>query len=76
MRFSEGKMEAEIVKGGDMSRNTKKGMVSLLGGAGFIALLIGLFTGVYSFWIGVIVAFSFWIVTGAVSTMIGTKEQE
>ncbi len=56
-----------------MSRNINNGVITLLGGAGVIFLLIGLFTGAYSFWVGFIIALSFWIVTGAVSTMMGVK---
>lgn len=57
-----------------MSRNIKKGIITLLGGAGVIFFLIGLFTGAYFFWVGLIIALSFWIVTGAVSTMMGVKD--
>jgi hypothetical protein len=57
-----------------MSRNTKKGLVTLLGGAGVILFFIGLFTNAYSFWIGFILALSAWIVTGAVSVMMGVKD--
>ena len=56
-----------------MSSNAKKALISLMGGAGFIVLIIG-FTDVYSFWVGVIGAFSIWIVTGAVSTLLGVKK--
>lgn len=59
-----------------MSRNVKKGLVTLLGGAGVILFLIGIFTTAYSFWVGFILALSMWIVTGAVSTMIGAKEED
>ena len=62
------------MKGGSMSRNTKKGLTTLLGGAGVILFLIGLFTNAYSFWIGFILALSVWIVTGAVSMMMGVKD--
>lgn len=57
-----------------MSKNTKKGIVALLGGAGIIVLLIGIFTDVYSFTVGLIAALAIWIITGAVSTMIGVKK--
>lgn len=57
-----------------MLKNTKKGVITLLGGAGVIAFFIGLFTGAYSFWVGFIIALSIWIVTGAVSMMIEVKD--
>ena len=57
-----------------MSRNVKKGVSALLGGGGFVLMLIGVFTDVYSFWVGVILGISLWIVTGAVSTMMGVKD--
>ena len=58
-----------------MSQNAKKALITLLGGAGVIVLLIGIFTDAYGFWIGVIAAIAIWIVTGAVSTWIGVKKQ-
>ena len=59
-----------------MSQNAKKALVSILGGIGLIILLVGLLTKLYPFSIGLIVAISIWIVTGAVSTMIGIKNKE
>jgi hypothetical protein len=57
-----------------MSPNAKKALISLLGGAGFIVLIIGIFTDAYDFWVGVIAAIAIWIVTGAVSTWLGIKK--
>jgi len=57
-----------------MSRNVKKGLITLLGGGGVILFLIGMFTSAYSFWVGLILALSAWIVTGAVATMMGVKD--
>jgi hypothetical protein len=56
-----------------MSSNAKKALISLMGGAGFIVLIIG-FTDVYSVWIGVVGAFAIWVVTGAVSALLGVKK--
>ena len=57
-----------------MSPNAKKALISLLGGVGFIVLLIGIFTDAYEFWVGVIAAIAIWIVSGAVSTWLGVKK--
>ena len=57
-----------------MSPNAKKALISLLGGAGFIVLLIGVLSDAYDFWVGVIAAFAIWIVSGAVSTWLGVKK--
>ena len=54
-----------------MSKNAKKALINLLGGAGVIVLLIGLFTDAYSFMVGLIAALAIWIITGAVSTWLG-----
>lgn len=59
--------------GSIMSSNAKKALISLMGGAGFIVLIIG-FTDVYSVWIGVVGAFAIWVVTGAVSALLGVKK--
>jgi hypothetical protein len=56
-----------------MSPNEKKIINSLLGGVGFIVLLIGIFTDAYEFWVGAIAAIAIWIVSGAVSTWLGVK---
>jgi len=56
-----------------MSSNAKKALISLIGGAGFIVLIIG-FTDVYSVWIGAVGAFAIWVVTGAVSAILGVKK--
>ena len=57
-----------------VSPNAKKALISLLGGAGFIVLLIGVLSDAYDFWVGVIAAFAIWIVSGAVSTWLGVKK--
>lgn len=57
-----------------MTKNMKSGVVSLLGGIGVIVLLIGIFTNAYSFNVGFISAIAIWIITGAVSKIIGVKK--
>ncbi len=57
-----------------MSSNEKKALIRLLGGTGFIVLLVGIFTNAYEFWVGVIAAIAIWIVSGAVSTWLGVKK--
>ncbi len=59
-----------------MSDNIKKGLTTILGGLGLIALLLGIFTDVYSFGVGLIIAIAFWIATGAVATMLGLKKEK
>ncbi len=59
-----------------MTKNVKRGLVSLLGGIGLIALLLGIFTDIYSFGIGLIIAIAFWIVSGVLATMLGLKDQK
>jgi hypothetical protein len=53
--------------------NVKRGLIILIGGAGFIGFLIGALTSAYSVVVGLIIGIGFWILTGAVSTMIGVK---
>jgi len=60
--------------GGFMTANVKRGIVALLGGLGTIALLLGIFTKIYSFGVGLIIAIAIWIITGAIATMLGTKK--
>jgi hypothetical protein len=58
-----------------MRYNQKQAIIKLLGGAGLIVLLIGLFTGVYEFMHGLIAAIAIWIVAGAVATFIGVDRK-
>lgn len=57
-----------------MTKNMKNGIVSLLGGIGVIVLLIGIFTNLYTFNVGLVSAIAIWIITGAISTMLGNKK--
>ena len=59
-----------------MSKNVKTGLVSLVGGLGAIALLIGIFTHVYSFGVGLIIAIAFWVASGVMATMLGVKKEK
>ena len=59
-----------------MSKNVKRGLVSLVGVLGVIALLLGIFTDIYSFGIGLIIAIALWIVSGVMATMLGVKGEE
>lgn len=47
-----------------MSRNAKVAYVSLIGLAGLIVLLVGLFTTAYSFLVGLIIAIACWVGSG------------
>ncbi|MBE0431734.1 MAG: hypothetical protein IBX67_07895 [Dehalococcoidia bacterium] len=47
-----------------MSRNAKIAYVSLLGLAGLIVLLVGLFTAAFGFFIGLIIAIACWVGSG------------
>jgi len=59
-----------------MSKNVKRGLVSIVGGLGVIVLLLGIFTDVYSFGIGLVIAIALWIVSGVMATMLGVKEEK
>ncbi len=58
-----------------MSKNAKTGLVSLLGGLGLIALLVGIFTEIYSFGIGLIICIAFGVISGVLATMLGVKDE-
>jgi len=47
-----------------MSKNAKRAYVSLLGLLGLIVLLVVLFTKVYDFWVGLIIAIACWVGSG------------
>ena len=47
-----------------MSRNAKVALVSLIGLVGLIVLLVGLFTGAYDFFVGLIAAIACWVGSG------------
>ena len=62
-------------EGYDLSGTVQKRLIAPLYGAGVILLSIGIFTGSYSLWVGFIRVISIGSVTGAVSTMIGSKSE-
>jgi hypothetical protein len=47
-----------------MSRNAKIAYVSLIGLAGLMVLLVGLFTSAYGFFVGLIIAIALWVGSG------------
>lgn len=47
-----------------MSRNAKIACVSLIGLAGLIVFLVGLFTPAYGFFVGLIIAIVCWVGSG------------
>jgi hypothetical protein len=61
-----------------MSKNAKIAYVSLLSLVGLIVLLVGLFTGAYDFFIGLIIAIACWVGSGILAKYweINKKEQK
>jgi hypothetical protein len=61
-----------------MSKNAKIAYVSLLSLVGLIVLLVGLFTGAYDFFIGLIIAIAYWVGSGILAKYweINKKEQK
>jgi hypothetical protein len=59
-----------------MSTNAKKAYVSLLSLVGLIVLLVGLFTGAYNFWVGLIIAIVIWVGTGILAKYWGVKKEK
>lgn len=47
-----------------MSKNAKIAFVSLISLVGLIVLLVGLFTNVYDFFVGLIIAIACWVGSG------------
>ena len=47
-----------------MSKNAKVAYVSLIGLVGLIVFLVGLFTPVYGFFVGLIIAIACWVGSG------------
>jgi len=56
-----------------MNMQEKRGLISLIAGCGVIAILIGIFSDV-EFGHGLVVGVAFFILSGAVSTLIGLSE--
>ncbi len=59
-----------------MRKNTKLALVKLLGGLGLIALLVGWLTQLYDVLTGVVIALTFWILSGVVATFLGVKKKK
>jgi multisubunit Na+/H+ antiporter MnhF subunit len=59
-----------------VSKNVKNTYVSLLGLIGLIALLVGLFTNVYNFTIGLIIAIVLWVGSGILARYWGVKKEK
>ncbi|MFC1698114.1 hypothetical protein ACFL1H_07260 [Nanoarchaeota archaeon] len=49
----------------------EKAIISLLGAVGFIILIVGIFSDIYEFWEGVLLALIVWVITAAISFLLG-----
>lgn len=58
-----------------MSKNAKRAIVGLIGGLGFIFLLIGAIGHVYPTSTGVIIMFGCWLVAGVMTSFWGVKKK-
>jgi len=58
-----------------MKKNEKDALVALLGGIGFIVLLVGIFTPI-EFTYTLVAAIAIWILTGVVKTYLGIKKKK
>ena len=59
-----------------MKKNQKEAIIKLLGGLGFLVLIVGMFTDLYEFLYGVIGAFAIWILSGVFATYFGMKKKK
>lgn len=59
-----------------MSPNAKKAYISLIGLIGLIVLLVGLFTDIYDFIIGLIIAIVIWVGSGILARYWGVKKEK
>jgi len=57
-----------------MEKNQKLALIVLLGGMGVVAIMIGLFTGLYGLMHGVTIAMAIWVVTGAMEVLWKIKK--
>lgn len=57
-----------------MTKKTKQLIVGLLGVAGFMVLLLGLFTNAYEFMLGVVIAIGIWLVSGLLARYWGVPK--
>ena len=58
-----------------MSVNAKRAIVGLIGGLGFIFLLLGAIGDVYATTTGVIIMFCCWLVAGVLAKFWGLKKE-
>ena len=59
-----------------MSRNAKRAIIGLIGGLGFIFLLLGVIGDVYPTTTGVIIMFGCWLVAGVLAKFWGLKKEK
>jgi len=59
-----------------MSINAKRAIVGLIGGLGFIFLLLGAIGDVYPTTTGVIIMFGCWLVAGVLVKLWGLKKEK
>jgi len=59
-----------------MSVNAKRAIVGLVGGLGFIFLLVGAIGHVYATTTGVIIMFGCWLVAGVLAKFWGLKKEK
>ena len=59
-----------------MSVNAKRAVVGLIGGLGFIFLLVGAIGDVYPTTTGVIIMFDCWLVAGVLAKFWGLKKEK
>lgn len=57
-----------------MNKNQKQAIVGLLSGIGVIVLLLGIFTEIYVFTTGLIIAIAIWILNGVLAKYWGVKD--
>ena len=59
-----------------MSTNAKRAIIGLIGGLGFIFLLLGAIGDVYPTTTGVIIMFGCWLVAGVLAKFWGLKKEK
>jgi len=59
-----------------MSTNAKRAIVGLIGGLGFVFLLIGAIGHVYATTTGVIIMFVCWLIAGVLARFWGLKKEK
>lgn len=57
-----------------MAENTKQLIVGLMGVAGVVVLLLGLFSESYDFMVGLVIAIGLWLVSGLVAQYWGVPK--